>query len=74
MLGLGGESDPDALLDAQAAFLDLILAQQTHDIAQGIPASNRIEIKRLTRRDRARLHAALEAVVHLDYLTRDLLI
>ena len=74
VLGLGGESDLDALLDAQATFLDLILAQQTHDIAHGIPASNRIEIKRLTRRDRARLHAALEAVAHLDDLTRDLLI
>jgi DNA polymerase-3 subunit epsilon/CBS domain-containing protein len=72
-LGLGGEADLDALFDAQATFLDLILAQQIHDIAQGIPASNRVEIKRLTRRDRERLHAALEAVAHLDELTRDLL-
>ena len=72
-LGFGGEAALDALLDAQATFLDLILAQQLHDIAQGIPASNRVEIKRLTRRERARLHAALEAVAHLDELTRDLM-
>jgi hypothetical protein len=30
-------------------------------------------VKRLTRRDRGRLHAALASVRHLDTLTRDLL-
>jgi DNA polymerase-3 subunit epsilon/CBS domain-containing protein len=73
-LGIGGEADLDALLDAQATFLDLILAQQIDDIAQGIPASNRVEIKRLSRRERARLRTAFEAVAYLDTLTRDLLI
>jgi DNA polymerase-3 subunit epsilon/CBS domain-containing protein len=68
-----GEGDLDALIDAQATFLDLILAQQIRDIADGIPASNTVEVSGLSRRDRGRLRAALEAVVHLDTLRRDLL-
>ncbi len=72
-LHLGAEADLDALIDAQAVFLDLILGQQIHDIAQGIPASNTVEVKRLSRRERERLHAAFEAVAHLNELTRDLL-
>jgi CBS domain-containing protein len=72
-LGLGAESDLDALIDAQAAFLDLILAQQIRDIAAGVPPGNAVEVKSLSRRERDRLHAALRAVGHLDTLTRDLL-
>jgi DNA polymerase-3 subunit epsilon/CBS domain-containing protein len=72
--GLGGEADLDTLLDAQATFLDLILAQQVHDIGAGIPASNKVVVRRLGRRDRARLRSALKAVAHLDVLTRDLLV
>jgi DNA polymerase-3 subunit epsilon/CBS domain-containing protein len=43
-LHLGAEASLDALIDAQAVFLDLILGQQIHDIAQGIPASNTVEV------------------------------
>jgi CBS domain-containing protein len=72
-LGLGSAADLDALADAQATFLDLILGQQIDDIAHGIPPSNRVEIRRLSGRERTRLHDALGAVAHLDELTRDLL-
>jgi CBS domain-containing protein len=72
-LGLGAETDLDALIDAQATFLDLILAQQIRDIAAGVPPGNAVEVKSLSRRERDRLHAALRAVGHLDTLTRDLL-
>jgi CBS domain-containing protein len=72
-LGLGAESDLDALIDAQRTLLDLILAQQIRDIADGIPPGNTVEVKRLSRRERERLHAALKAVAPLDTLTRDLL-
>jgi DNA polymerase-3 subunit epsilon/CBS domain-containing protein len=72
-LGLGAEADLDALIDAQATFLDLILGQQIRDIANGVPPGNAVEVKQLTRRDRERLHAALRAVTHLDTLTRELL-
>jgi CBS domain-containing protein len=72
-LGRGGEADLDALAAAQGTFLDLILAQQIVDIEQGTPASNRVAVERLARRDRNRLHAALKAVEPIDELTRDLL-
>jgi DNA polymerase-3 subunit epsilon/CBS domain-containing protein len=71
-LGLG-EADLDALIDAQATFLDLILAQQIRDVADGIAPGNTVEIGRLSRRERARLRAAFATVVHLDAVTRDLL-
>ncbi len=66
-------SDLDALEQAQGVFLDLIVAQQVEDIAQGIPPSNAVSVKRLSAPDHDRLHAALRAVAAIDALTRDLL-
>jgi CBS domain-containing protein len=68
-----GEADLDALVAAHGLFLDLILAQQVEDIALGIPPSNAVALKRLSVRDRDRLHAALRAVTAIDALTRALL-
>ena len=62
-----------ALLRAQGDFLDLILSQQLADMAAGLPPSNKVEVKRLSREGRARLRASLGAVSALDTLTRDLL-
>jgi DNA polymerase-3 subunit epsilon/CBS domain-containing protein len=73
-LGRGGDADLDALADAQGTFLDLILDQQVADIEHGTPASNRVALERLSRRDRDRLRAALRAVEHVDELMRDLLL
>ena len=72
-LGLGMESDLDALDEAHAVFLDFILAQQLLDIEQGQPPSNAVEVRRLTRRQRERLRTALRAVEPLEAVTRDLL-
>jgi CBS domain-containing protein len=72
-LGRGGEADLDALADAQQSFLDLILGQQVEDIEHGRPATNRVAVARLSRRDRNRLRAALKAVESVEELTRDLL-
>jgi DNA polymerase-3 subunit epsilon/CBS domain-containing protein len=72
-LGLGGDNDLEALDEAQATFLDLMLDQQLDDIEHGLPPTNTTLVKRLSRRDRERLRAALHAVKHLDDLTRDLL-
>jgi DNA polymerase-3 subunit epsilon/CBS domain-containing protein len=72
-LGVGSEQDLDALSDAQEVFMDLMLAQQIADIAKGLPASNAIVVKTLSRRDRERLTAALRAVADLEDATRDLL-
>ena len=73
-LGRGAERDLEALADAQAIFLDLILAQQIEDSERGQRVTNRVAVERLSRRDRARLRGALQAVQHLDELIRDLLI
>ena len=72
-LGLGMEADLDALDDAHALFLELILAQQIEDIELGRPPSNAVELKRLTRRQRERLRVALRAVEPLDAVVRGLL-
>jgi DNA polymerase-3 subunit epsilon/CBS domain-containing protein len=72
-LGLGGGSDLDALGEAHATFLDLLLRQQLDDLERGIPPSNAVLTKPLSRHDRDRLREALDAVGHLDALTRDLL-
>ncbi len=72
-LGHGGEQDLEALAQAQGVFLDFILGQQLVDIERGLPPSNKVAVKRLTRAERERLRTALAAVRHLDALTRDLL-
>jgi DNA polymerase-3 subunit epsilon/CBS domain-containing protein len=72
-LGLGSEDDLDALSDAHATFLELILKQQIEDIEKGRALGNSVDVTRLSRRDRRRLRTALRAVEHLDQLTRDLL-
>lgn len=74
MSALGaGVDDLDALVEAQRAFLDLVLAQQIVDVGQGISPASTVELKRLSPRDRQRLRSALEAVSHLEELSRDLL-
>jgi CBS domain-containing protein len=70
-----GRSEPDLarLARAQGEFLDLILSQQIADMQAGLPPSNKVALKRLSREQRARLRESLAAVRHLDTLTRDLL-
>jgi DNA polymerase-3 subunit epsilon/CBS domain-containing protein len=72
-LGHHGTGDLDVLARAQENFLDLILVQQLADIHGGLPPSNKVEVKRLSREQRARLRDSLGAVRYLDTLTRDLL-
>jgi CBS domain-containing protein len=72
-LDIGGDRDLAALAEAQGVFLDLLLAQQIEDVEHGLPATNTVAVKRLSRGDRDRLHAALTTVKHLDDLVRDLL-
>ena len=72
-LKIGGETDLDALADAQGVFLDLLLRQQIDDIDTGRPASNTVRVKRLSKRERDRLYASFQAVKHIDELVRDLL-
>jgi CBS domain-containing protein len=68
-----GQQDLDALAHAQALLLDLILDQQIADVQAGLPPSNKVAVRRLSRVQRRDLAAALSAVANLDTLTRDLL-
>jgi CBS domain-containing protein len=72
-LDIGGDADIDALIEAHATFLDLILSQQLEDIQNGKAANNKVAVRRLSARERERLQSALQAVRHLDHLTRQLL-
>jgi DNA polymerase-3 subunit epsilon/CBS domain-containing protein len=72
-LDIGGDADIGALIEAHAAFLEFILSQQLEDIQEGRPATNAVAVKRLSGREHARLQTALQAVRHLDGLTRELL-
>src|SRR5262245_34879934 len=68
------EDELHALMAAQQVLLELCVAQQVADIGRGVPPSNSVEPRRLSRYDQRRLRVALKAVGHLDALTRDLLL
>jgi DNA polymerase-3 subunit epsilon/CBS domain-containing protein len=53
-LGVGSERDLDALIEAHGVLQDLVLDQQIDDVEHGIPATNTVVVKRLTRHDRDR--------------------
>jgi DNA polymerase-3 subunit epsilon/CBS domain-containing protein len=68
-----GRHDLEALGRAQALLLDLIVEQQVADVQAGLPPSNKVAVRRLTREQRKALRDALSSVRHLGALTRDLL-
>ena len=72
-LGIGGDQDLEALMEAHAVLVDLVLAQQIDDIDHGIAPSNAVLLKRLDKRERDRLRAALKAVEPVEQLMRDML-
>jgi CBS domain-containing protein len=72
-LGLGSDSEIDALIEAHAVFLEFILSQQLEDIHDGRAATNSVAVKRLSPRQREQLLSALQAVRHLDEFTRQML-
>jgi CBS domain-containing protein len=69
----GAESQLDRLNDAHGVFIDLILAQQLDDIAQGVAPSNTVAVNRLGAKDRERLKSALQQMAHLNDWVRDML-
>jgi CBS domain-containing protein len=72
-LDIGGDQDLEALLEAHAAFVDFVLAQQIDDIDHGIAPSNAVLLKRLDKRERDRLRAALKSAEPVEQLMRDML-
>jgi CBS domain-containing protein len=73
-LGIGGDMDLEALVEAQGIFLDLLILQQIEDIERGAAPTNAVAVRRMSARDRDRLRFAFQAVRHVDDLTRDLLL
>ncbi len=71
-LGRGGHNLAE-LARAQGVFLDLIVGQQLVDIQAGLPPSNKVAVKRLSREQRDTMRESLRAVQHVGPLTRDLL-
>jgi CBS domain-containing protein len=67
------ESDLEMVRDAHGVFIDMILAQQIDDIGRGVAPTNTVAVDRLGARERTRLRIALESVVHLNEMVRDLL-
>jgi CBS domain-containing protein len=73
-LGLGSDSDLNAMIETQRVILSAILDQQLADIAAGRPPSNKVELKRLSRDDQTKLKEALASIKHTDEMLRDLLV
>ncbi|VVT29685.1 DUF294 nucleotidyltransferase-like domain-containing protein [Rhizobium sp. EC-SD404] len=70
--GIGSEEQLTALLDAHRFILGLMLAQQSRDLADGIPVSNKVVVDRLTPSQAARLKAALKLVESVPNIFRGL--
>ncbi len=68
-----GQHDLEALSHAQGLFLDLIVEQQVVDMQAGLPPSNKVAVRRLSREQRKDLREALGSLRHLATLTHDLL-
>jgi DNA polymerase-3 subunit epsilon/CBS domain-containing protein len=69
----GGDADLAAIMGAHRTVLAAILRQQVRDIHAGVPAGSRVEVARLTRRQRDDLKRALGVVPSLEDLVRNLL-
>lgn len=72
-LDIGGDEDMTAMLSAHSVLLALLLAQQSRDLYAGLPVSNRVELAKLDKAQRAELKAALKALQPAPDLVRDLM-
>lgn len=70
--GIGNADELRAILDAHALILRLMLDQQAHDLAEGVPVSSKVATARLSNRDVQRLKAALKTIETLPALLRAL--
>lgn len=71
--GILVEEDLARLLDAHEMILGLILDQQLADLAGGLPASSRVEVRRLMELEQDRLKQALHVVRQIDVTVRNAL-
>jgi len=67
------EEEAQRLRQAQETLLRFVLEQQLADIAAGIAPSTRVELQRLSRRDRALLKETLKSLAAIPLLLQDVL-
>lgn len=72
-LGIGGDQDMAAMLSGHALLLSLLLAQQSRDLHSGIPASNRVEVAKLSKIEQAELKSVLKQLQSASALVKDLM-
>jgi DNA polymerase-3 subunit epsilon/CBS domain-containing protein len=72
-LEIGAAPDLDQLIRIHRLLVDCLLRQQLEDIGAGVPPSNRVEVRRLSRPRRSELRDALKALRLVDGMTRELL-
>ena len=72
-LDIGGDRDMKAMLSGHGLLLSLLLAQQTSDLHAGIPASNMVEIGRLSKDEQAELKSVLKTLQSAPGLVKDLM-
>jgi DNA polymerase-3 subunit epsilon/CBS domain-containing protein len=72
-LNIGGDADLDRLFRAHRTIIRHILAQQVIDMEAGIPPSNKIEVRRLSRADQIELKDTISWLSGIDDLVRSLM-
>lgn len=71
--GVLSKEDLARLLDAHEMILGLILDQQLADLANGLPATPQVEVRRLLELEQERLKEALHLVRQIDLIVRNAL-
>jgi signal-transduction protein with cAMP-binding, CBS, and nucleotidyltransferase domain len=71
--GIIVEEDFARLLDAHEMILGLVLDQQLEDIAQGLPPTSQVEVRRLLELEQNRLKEALHLVGQIDHIVKNAL-
>jgi DNA polymerase-3 subunit epsilon/CBS domain-containing protein len=72
-LDIGGDADLDRLSRAHRTIIRHILAQQVIDMEAGIPPSNKVDIRRLSRADQNELRETVSRLSGIDDLVRSLM-
>lgn len=72
-LGIGGDADILSWLTGHSFLLSLMLTQQTTDLNEGIPVSNKIETGKLDPAAYARLKSVLKTLQHVPDVVRSLM-
>jgi CBS domain-containing protein len=72
-LDIGGDADMTAMVKAHELLFGLLLNQQSRDLYEGTPVSNRIEIAAVSREQRGELKSVLKRLQSAPALVQDLM-